>query len=133
MVSKRFFNAFILNENKLNTTIKHRTLNRKVSYSSDAIDELYEIYNYTITALDIAIESYANKDVKKAESIDAVESRIDDAQKKFRERHIKRLYDGKCTAYSGAIFLDLISNFERIGDHATNIAEWVMFSMKSSE
>lgn len=101
-------------------------INRKVSYSSDAIDELYEIYNYTITALDIAIESYANKDVKKAESIDAVESRIDDAQKKFREKHIKRLYDGKCTAYSGAIFLDLISNFERIGDHSTNIAESVI-------
>ena len=36
------------------------------------------------------------------------------------------VYDGKCNAYAGAIFLDLISNFERIGDHSTNIAESVI-------
>ena len=101
-------------------------INKNLSYSSDAIDELYEIYNYTMTALQLAIESYANRDVEKARSIESVESRINASQKKFREKHIKRLYDGKCNAYAGAIFLDLISNFERIGDHSTNIAESVI-------
>lgn len=101
-------------------------LNRDLSYSSDAMEELYEIYNYTVNALEISIESYANRDVEKARSIRAIESRINSSQKKFRDKHIKRLYDGKCNAYAGAIFLDLISNFERIGDHSTNIAESVI-------
>ena len=101
-------------------------INRDLSYSSDAMEELYEIYNYTVNALEISIESYANRDVEKARSIRAIESRINSSQKKFRDKHIKRLYDGKCNAYAGAIFLDLISNFERIGDHSTNIAESVI-------
>ena len=67
-----------------------------------------------------------NKDVEKARGVDAIESRIDSAQKAFRDKHIRRLYDGKCNAYAGAIFLDLISNLERIGDHSTNIAESVI-------
>ena len=100
--------------------------NKKLQYSQDAIDELYEIYNYTRTALQLAIESYENRDVNKASSINFVEERIDVSQKNYRDKHIKRLYDGKCNAYAGTIFLDLISNFERIGDHATNIAESVI-------
>ena len=101
-------------------------INRDLSYSSDALEELYEIYNYTMNALEIAIESYANRDVDKARGIRAIESRIDSSQRKFRDKHIKRLYEGKCNAYAGAIFLDLINNFERIGDHSTNIAESVI-------
>ncbi len=100
--------------------------NKKLQYSQDAVDELYEIYNYTKIALQLAIESYENRDVNKAISINSVEERIDVSQKNYRDKHIKRLYDGKCNAYAGTIFLDLISNFERIGDHATNIAEIVI-------
>ncbi|MGG7079383.1 Na/Pi cotransporter family protein [Clostridium sardiniense] len=100
--------------------------NKKLQYSQDAIDELYEIYNYTTTALQLAIDSYENRDVKKANGINSIEERINSSQKSYRDKHIKRLYDGKCNAYAGAIFLDLISNFERIGDHAKNIAESVI-------
>lgn len=101
-------------------------MNENINYSSDAIEELYEIYNYTMTAVEVATESYINRDVEKARSIREIEARIDASQKKFRERHIKRLYEDKCSAYAGAIFLDLLSNFERIGDHSTNIAESVI-------
>ena len=100
--------------------------NKKLQYSEDAIKELEEIYNYTLTALEIAIESYENRDIKKARTLENVEERIDSSQKEYSEKHIKRLYNGKCNAYAGAIFLDLISNFERIGDHAKNIAESVI-------
>lgn len=99
---------------------------QNISYSSEAIEDLYEIYNYTMTALEVAIESYANRDVEKARSIRPIEARIDSSEKRFREKHIKRLYENRCNAYAGAIFLDLISNFERIGDHATNIADSVI-------
>ncbi|ATD53973.1 Na/Pi cotransporter family protein [Clostridium chauvoei] len=99
---------------------------KKLDYSNQAREQLHEIYDNAIKALEIAIESYANRDINKAKSIVEVESNIDKFQKKYRELHIKRLYDGTCNAYAGTIFLDLLSNLERIGDHSTNIAESVI-------
>ena len=101
-------------------------INKNLKYSQDAIDELYEIYNSTLKALEIAIDSYVNRDIVKAKSILDVEDKIDAYQRNYREKHIQRLYDGKCNAFAGAIFLDLISAFERIGDHSTNISESVL-------
>lgn len=101
-------------------------INKKLDYSTNAHQELKNMYSSTMSALEIAIESYANKDVEKAKSISEYEYNIDKLQKKYRDLHIKRLYDGTCNAYAGAIFLDLISNFERVGDHSTNIAESVI-------
>ena len=55
-----------------------------------------------------------------------IENKIDEYQRNYRDKHIQRLHDGKCNAYAGAVFLDLVSSFERIGDHSTNIAESVL-------
>ncbi|MGL4847392.1 MAG: Na/Pi cotransporter family protein [Clostridium sp.] len=101
-------------------------MDEDIKYSDEAIGDLVEIYNYTKMALQVSIDSYENRDVEKANSIAPLEERINKAEKTYRDKHIKRLYEGKCNAYAGAIFLDVISNFERIGDHATNIAESVI-------
>lgn len=101
-------------------------INKKLKYSKDAIDELNEIYEETIKALEIAVESYATHDIAKAKSIMAIEDKIDTYQRSYRDKHIQRLHEGKCNAFTGAIFLDLVSSYERIGDHATNIAESVI-------
>ena len=101
-------------------------INKNLKYSEEAINELYKIYNSTLNALEIAIDSYVNRDIVKAKSILDVEDKIDAYQRSYREKHIKRLYDGKCNAFGGAIYLDLISAFERIGDHSTNISESVL-------
>ena len=100
--------------------------NRRLKYSKDAIDELYAIYDSVIESLDIAIDSYVTRNVDKAKTIIEVENKINSYQKNYREKHIQRLYDGKCNAFAGAIFLDLITDLERIGDHSTNIAESVI-------
>lgn len=101
-------------------------INKKLKYSKDAIDELYEIYNSTVEALEVAVQSYENRNINQARNIVEIEDKIDTYQKKYREKHIQRLYDGKCNAFAGTIFLDLVSSFERIGDHSTNIAESVI-------
>ena len=101
-------------------------INRNLKYSKDAIDDLYEIYNTTVKALKVSIDAYVDRDTAKARSIEKIENKIDTYQRNYRDKHIQRLYDGKCNAYAGAIFLDLISAFERIGDHSTNIAESVL-------
>ena len=101
-------------------------INKKLKYSSDAISELYEIYDETVRALEIAIDAYEHHDISRAKSIMEIEEKIDKYQKKYRDKHIQRLHDGKCNAFAGAIYLDLVSSFERIGDHSTNIAESVI-------
>ena len=111
-------------ENLADLTIQK--INKRLEYSIEALDELRSIYESTLQAVDIAIESYENRDVEKAKTVMDVESQIDKKQRKFRDLHIKRLYDGTCNAYAGAVFLDLLSNLERIGDHSTNIAESVI-------
>lgn len=101
-------------------------IGRKLKQSEEALNEIDYIYNQTIKALNITIDSYANENIEEAGTIYEIERKIDASQKEFRENHIKRLSKGSCSAYDGAVFMDLLSNFERIGDHATNIAESVM-------
>ena len=98
---------------------------KKITYTEDATKEVMNMYAYTESALQVAIECYESRDVLKADTVTELEQKIDSVQKEYRENHIKRLNQGKCNAYSGAIFMDLLSNFERIGDHANNIAESV--------
>ena len=111
-------------ENLADLTIQK--INKKLEYSAEALEELKSIYESTLQAVDISIESYENRDVEKAKTVMEVEAQIDKKQRKFRDLHIKRLYDGTCNAYAGAVYLDLLSNLERIGDHSTNIAESVI-------
>lgn len=100
--------------------------NRKnVAISDAAKEELATIYGYTTMAIDIAIDSYRYNDRVKAQSIFQLEQRIDELQKAYRETHIRRLNAGKCTALASILFLDLLSNMERVGDHAKNIADTV--------
>ena len=84
------------------------------------------MYQTTLKALDVSIDSYADRDVNKANEITNIEAEIDIQHKRYRDLHIKRLHEGTCNAYAGAVFLDLLSNLERIGDHSTNIAEIVV-------
>ncbi len=101
-------------------------IQKKLEFSNEAKEELQGMYKYTLNALEISIESFESQDLKKAESIMGVEDRIDSLEKELRASHIRRLNNGACSATVGAVFLDIISNFERIGDHATNIAEVVI-------
>ena len=101
-------------------------IQKKLEFSRDARDELEGMYKYIVNALEVSIDSFEHQDLKKAESIMAIEDRIDRLERELRASHIRRLNNGACSATVGAVFLDIISNFERIGDHATNIAEIVI-------
>ncbi|MBB6631793.1 Na/Pi cotransporter family protein [Clostridium algidicarnis] len=96
---------------------------KKLEYTGEALEELKQMYDYTIHSLQLAIESYANNDPNKVEELLNVEQRIDTLEREFRSSHIRRLNEGTCTATAGAVYLDIISNLERIGDHSTNIGE----------
>lgn len=94
-----------------------------LQFSDEAMKELMGMYKYTINALEISIECFKEYNKEKAASIRGIEDRIDALEKELRNSHINRLNAGVCNATVGTIFLDIISNFERIGDHAVNVAE----------
>lgn len=98
-------------------------ITKGLKFSEEAIKELEGMFKYTINALEMSIECFKQYNREKARSVRGVEERIDALEKELRASHINRLNAGVCNATEGAIFLDIISNFERIGDHAVNIAE----------
>ena len=98
----------------------------KLSFTSDAIEELKLMYNYTLESINSSYASYKNNNRQKANDTVILEENIDRLEELLRDKHIKRLSENKCNAHSGAVFLDAISNFERIGDHSINIAEYIL-------
>lgn len=98
-------------------------ITKGLQFSEEAMKELMGMYNYTINSLELSIECFKEFNKEKASSVIGIEERIDSLEKELRNSHINRLNAGVCNATVGTIFLDIISNFERIGDHAVNIAE----------
>lgn len=98
----------------------------KLTFTKDALEELKLIYNYTIESIKSSYTSYKTNNREKANDTMIFEENIDHLEELLRDKHIQRLSQNKCNAHSGAVFLDAISNFERIGDHSINIAEYVL-------
>lgn len=98
----------------------------KISIEGEAREELIDMYKKTEEALDLAIYCYSNKDTVEAKKIRDIEEKIDKYEKTLRDNNIVRLNNKTCSASGSTIFLDLISNLERIGDHSTNIAESIV-------
>lgn len=95
----------------------------KIEIGADAINELNSMYEKTLKALDHAISMYEKKDLEPKNNIEKNEEEINKLEKILRKNNIDRLNNKVCSAKSGVIFLDLISNLERIGDHANNIGK----------
>jgi phosphate:Na+ symporter len=95
-------------------------------FSSEAMDELKKMYDKTLRIVAASLKSYEKSDVREAEFTIQLEEEIDVLEEILRDRHINRLKTKECNVRSGAVFLDTISNFERIGDHAVNISELVL-------
>lgn len=95
-------------------------------FSAEAVDELSKMLEKTMRTLKTSYKSYKKNDVREAKVTAKLEEEIDVLEEILRDRHIERLKSKKCNVRSGAVFLDVISNFERIGDHAVNISELVL-------
>lgn len=97
----------------------------KVSFSKKGKTDLDLIAAQTLQALQIAVEARETGSAETAASVQVLEQSVDMLEDELREKHIRRLSKGKCEPESGVIFLDIVSNLERIADHAVNIAEYV--------
>ena len=105
----------------------------QVSFSKKGKSDLDLIAAQTLQALQISVEARETGKPETANSVHALEQSVDMLEDEMREKHIRRLSKGKCNPESGVIFLDLISNLERIADHAVNIAEYVAAESQNPE
>ncbi len=95
-------------------------------FSDTAIAELKEMFNKVEEIYSVSLNALEKEDRHIAEQVLKHEDVVDEMEKHLRSNHIDRLNSGKCFPASGVIFLDVISNLERIGDHSYNIAQTVL-------
>lgn len=105
-------------------------MTNKVTMSEDAYQDMEEMFDLTIKTLQKAISSLENDNMEEAHEgareVVKLEEQIDKMERKLRKKHILRVNEGRCSGSAGIVFVDIISNLERIGDHSVNIAEAVL-------
>lgn len=97
-----------------------------IVFSKDALKELSVVADAITEIMNITIDSFVNDDMELASHVEPLEQVIDQLQNQLKEMHIARLQNGECTIELGFIFTDLLSNYERISDHCSNIAVYTM-------
>ncbi|WP_204260539.1 Na/Pi cotransporter family protein [Bacillus sp. 22-7] len=98
----------------------------KVSITDSAMADLEQMFKLTISTVKEAMQALDHNDKIAAEHVVKKEEEIDKMERKLRKQHILRLNEGLCTGQAGIVYVDIVSNLERIGDHAVNIAEAVL-------
>lgn len=96
-----------------------------LTFSDSAYKELVDISDRTTETIEYAIKARENDDVDLIRKVEQNEDIVDELEDELREKHIRRLAQNICDSTTGVVFLDLISNYERISDHALNIAYYV--------
>ena len=99
---------------------------KNVQFSEAALDELAEIYLKTSEFVKDALESVENNDLEKAQALIERHEDINKMERVLRKTHIKRLNNGECSTQAGVNFIDIISHYTRVSDHAMNLAEKVL-------
>ena len=95
-------------------------------FSIEAQQELNEMYDRVRLLVSLSLQALREDNVEIAREIVRKEDEIDVMERELRNNHMCRLNEGSCHPSGGVVFLDTISNLERIADHANNIAEVVL-------
>lgn len=112
-----------ISDHAVNTLEAAQELNRKDLAFSDKAQEELRIFTEAISEIiDLAFTAFETGDIDKAKTVEPLEEVIDNLRNEIKKHHIKRLRKGKCTIEAGFILSDLLTNFERIADHCSNIA-----------
>ncbi|MFH5881951.1 MAG: Na/Pi cotransporter family protein [Candidatus Izemoplasmataceae bacterium] len=93
----------------------------KFVMSEEAYHDLEHVYEVVDETLDLTIEAFKNHDKVKAEQVLEYEDMIDTLVRKYRKRHVVRVNECTTPDCDDELFVDILSNIERIGDHCTNI------------
>ena len=100
-------------------------IDNDLEFSDLGKEDLAEISKDSIEAFEVALNARSGDALRAVRKVNKLEDEVDMLEDEMREKHIERLSKGDCNPQAGIAFLDIISNLERISDHATNIAGYV--------
>lgn len=100
--------------------------NKNIHFSDEAKKEIAVITNAVTEILNMTVDSFINDDIELASHVEPLEQVIDTLNKKLKARHVARLQSGECTIELGFVFTDLLTNYERVSDHCSNVAVYTM-------
>ncbi|MDD5746747.1 MAG: Na/Pi cotransporter family protein [Candidatus Omnitrophica bacterium] len=106
--------------------LAERKISSSLSFSTEAKQELREMISLIDRMTKAVIRSLDTDTITDAQLVLTLEEQVNKLTQQLRENHINRLSSGKCKVLSGIVFLDIISNFEKIADHLTNVAQAVI-------
>lgn len=99
---------------------------RSIEFSAKAKFELETLNKAVGEIIDKAIACYEAQDTHLAAKVEPLEEVIDLMRDELRNRHIERLKAGDCTIETGTQFLELLTNLERVADHCSNVAMYII-------
>lgn len=95
---------------------------KKLKFSDKAAAEL-KVYTTAIHEIvNMAFDAFTTENVEAAGNVEPLEEVMDYLKAELKDRHVRRLRKGKCTIELGFVLTDLITNYERVADHCSNIA-----------
>ncbi len=94
---------------------------KKITFSQEAKAELDVLSSAIREIVSLALETFVNEDIELAGRVEPLEETVDILCDELKLRHINRLQNGTCTLNQGFIFNDLITNYERVSDHCSNL------------
>ncbi|MDO5408687.1 MAG: Na/Pi cotransporter family protein [Eubacteriales bacterium] len=97
--------------------------------SETGMEDLKSISDSVVKSFQYAIDARQNGNMDAVRKVSQYEDDVDNQEEELREKHIERLSSGKCQPSAGVVFLDIISNLERVSDHAYNLAGYVKNEM----
>jgi len=101
-------------------------VDRNLVFSDKAIEDIKLMYTKTLDINNKAATAFKTTDLSLAREVITDDIEINRLEKKLRDSHISRVNERMCFPPSGVIFLDIIANLERIGDHSLNVAQAVL-------
>jgi phosphate:Na+ symporter len=102
--------------------LAERKMEERVNFSQMAMEEFDDLAGKTRDFLAFVYSAMERKDVTIGEKSQFMENQIDDLEERLRLNHISRLNTGECSVTPGLIFIDMLHNFEKIGDHTHSVS-----------
>lgn len=100
-----------------------------LDFTETGMQDLEAISGSVIKSFQYAIDARQTGNMDLVRKVSQYEDEVDSQEEELREKHIERLSSGQCQPSAGVVFLDIISNLERISDHAYNLAGYVKDEM----
>lgn len=112
-----------IGDHAMNITEAAREIHeKKIKFSGDAQRELAVLSGALREILQLSVDAFISEDVDMAYRVEPLEERIDILCDEMKLNHVDRLQEGVCSLNQGFVFNDLITNYERVADHCSNIA-----------